>query len=336
MVDARKYRGPRRQRCALHAAPPCVCGVADGDLKTRILRIITRPQGQNTFIGKKLLLAAIGVAVIAGPVLFGFMIGPQVNAQSAQPPAAPAPSFDVASIKKSRFDELPWGPNFKPGRFLCRAQTINLAIAVAYNVYPLRIVGAPGWVNSEKYDIEAKESEATAEELAKLTPAQAMEKQALMLQSLLADRFGLRVSHQSKELPVFALVVVKGGPKFHEAKPDDKTPDLPWGPGQFTLRNSPMATLVTIMTNQMNRMVIDQTGLKGNYDFTVQWRKDQTMSGMPREPRGGDPGSDPAPLDSPGPSFSTALQEQLGLKLESTKAPVDVIVIDHIDRPTEN
>ncbi len=319
---------------------PCVCGVADGDLKARIFRIMTQPQAQDTFIGKKLLLGAIGFAAIAGPLLFGLMMGPQVRAQSAQAPQAaaspspaPLPTFDVASIKKSTSGELPWGPDFKPGRFIERAQTIILAIAVAYSVYPLRIYGAPGWVNTEKYDIEAKESEATAEELAKLPPAQAMEKQALMLQSLLAERFGLKVSHQTKDLPVFALVVAKGGPKFHEVKPDDKSPDLPWGPGQFTLRNSSMAILVTVMTNQMNRMVIDQTGLKGNYDFTVQWRKDQTMSGMPR---GGDPGSDGAPLDSPGPSFSTALQEQLGLKLESTKAPVDVIVIDHIDRPTEN
>lgn len=256
----------------------------------------------------------------------------QVHAQSA---AAPPPSFDVASIKKSTFGEPPWGPGFKPGRFIERSQTINLAIAVAYSVYPLRIYGAPGWVNSEKYDIEAKESEATAEELAKLPPAQAMEKQSPMLQSLLAERFGLKVSHQSKELPVFALVVAKGGPKFQEAKPDYKDPDS-WGLSQFTLRNSPMSTLVTIMSNQMHQMVIDETGLKGNYDLTVQWRKDQTMSGMPREPRGGDSATDPTPLDSSGPSFSTALEEQLGLKLESTKAPVDVIVIDHIERPTEN
>ncbi len=322
---------------------PCVCGVADGDLKARIFRIMTQPQAQDTFIGKKLLLGAIGFAAIAGPLLFGLMMGPQVRAQSAQAPQAaaspspaPLPTFDVASIKKSTSGELPWGPDFKPGRFIERAQTIILAIAVAYSVYPLRIYGAPGWVNTEKYDIEAKESEAVAEELAKLPPAQAMEKQALMLQSLLVDRFGLKVSHQSKELPVFALVIAKGGPKFHEAKPDEKGPDVGGGAGQLTFTACPMSIVVTVMTNTMHQMVIDQTGLKGNYDFTIEWRKDQTMSGMPREPRGGDPGSDAAPPDSSGPSFSTALQEQLGLKLESTKAPVDVIAIDHIDRPTEN
>jgi len=256
---------------------------------------------------------------------------PQGGAQSVQAARAPLPSFEVATIKKSRSDESPWGPGFQPGRFMGRDQTINLVIALAYNVYPLRIFGAPGWVNSERYDIQAKESDTTAEELRKLPPAKAMEEQSLLLQSLLAERFGLKVSHQTKELPVYALVVAKGGPKFQEAKPDYKGPDLPWGPGQFTLRNSPMATLVAIMSNQMHRMVVDQTGLKGNYDLTVQWRKDQNMLGMPRAS-----GPDAAPLDSSGPSFSTALQEQLGLKLESTKAPVDVIVIDHIEKPSEN
>jgi uncharacterized protein (TIGR03435 family) len=157
-----------------------------------------------------------------------------------------------------------------------------------------------------------------------------------LLQSLLADRFHLLVSHQSKELPAYALAVAKGGPKFQEAKPDDKGPDIGVGPGQLTFRACPMATVVTVLSNQMGRTVVDQTGLKGNYNFTVQWRKDQTMSGMPREQVGGVPAPDAAPLDYSGPSFFTALQEQLGLKLESTKIPTDVIVIDHIERPTEN
>jgi uncharacterized protein (TIGR03435 family) len=261
---------------------------------------------------------------------------PQGRGQSAQAAGAPLPTFEVTSIRMNRSGDLRAGALFHPGRFTARAATINLVIALAYNVYPLRIFGAPSWVNSERYDIEAKESDGMAEELRNFPPEKVGEKQALLLQSLLADRFGLRVSHQTKELPVYALVVAKGGPKFQEAKPDYKGPDLPWGPGQFTLRNSPMATLVAIMSNQMHRMVVDQTGLKGNYDLTVEWRKDQNMLGMPREPVGDTRGPEAPPPDSSGPSFFTALQEQLGLKLESTKAPVDVIVIDHIERPTEN
>ncbi|MGO8792123.1 MAG: TIGR03435 family protein [Terriglobia bacterium] len=286
--------------------------------------------------GRKLLLAGVGIAVVAGPVVCGLVNTPQIRAQSAQATAAPLPSFEVASIKKSRSDELPWGPSFQPGRFTGRAQTINLVIALAYNVYPLQIFGAPSWVNSERYDVQAKESDATAEELGKLPPAKAMDRQALLLQSLLADRFGLKVSHQTKELPVYALVVAKGGPKFQEAKTDDKGPDVQLDAGQLTIRAYPMAIVVTVMSNVMHRTVIDQTGLKGNYDFTVQWRKDETMSGMPRGLRGGDPGPDVAPPDSSGPSFFTALQEQVGLKLVSTKGPVEVIVIEHIERPSEN
>ena len=286
--------------------------------------------------GRKLLLAGVGIAVVAGPVVCGLVNTPQIRAQSAQATAAPLPSFEVASIKKSRSDELPWGPSFQPGRFTGRAQTINLVIALAYNVYPLQIFGAPSWVNSERYDVQAKESDATAEELGKLPPAKAMGQEALLLQSLLADRFGLKVSHQTKELPVYALVVAKDGPKFQQAKPDDKGPDIRLGAGQLTFLACPMAIVVAVMSNQMHRTVLDQTRLRGNYDFAVQWTKDQTISGMPRELRGGDPGPDAAPPDSSGPSFFTALQEQVGLKLESTKGPVDVIVIDHIERPSEN
>jgi uncharacterized protein (TIGR03435 family) len=225
---------------------------------------------------------------------------------------------------------------FQPGRFTAKVATINLVIALAYSVYPFQIFGAPSWVNSERYDIQAKESDATAEELRKLPPERAVENQALLLQSLLADRFGLQVSRQSKELPIYALVVAMGGPKFQQAKPDDKGPDVQLGAGQLTFRACPMATVVTVMSNVMHRTVLDRTGLKGNYGFTVQWNRNQTMSGMPREPGGGSPEPDAASLDSSGPSFFTALREQAGLKLESTKGPVDVIVIDHIEKPSEN
>lgn len=295
-----------------------------------------RYYAQKFGFGRKLPWAAIGVVALAGSVLFVLENTTAIRAQSAQTAAAPLPSFEVATIKKSRAGDPPWGPNFRPGKFIERAQTINLVISLAYNVYPLKIFGAPSWVSSERYDIQAKESDATAEELRNLPRAKAMEEQALLLQSLLADRFGLKVSHQTRELPVYALVVAKSGPKLHQVMPDDKRPHVQLGAGQLTFRACPMASVVTVMSNVMHRTVLDQTGLKGNYDFTVQWNRNQTMSGMPREPGGGSPASDAASLDSSGPSFFTALREQLGLKLESKKAPVDVIVIDHIERPTEN
>jgi hypothetical protein len=112
---------------------------------------------------------------------FAVISAPPIPAQTAQTANAPLPSFEVATIKKSRPGDPPWGPSFRPGRFTGRAQTIILVIAPAYNVYPLKIFGAPSWVSSERYDIQAKESDATAEELRKLPPAKVMEKQALLL-----------------------------------------------------------------------------------------------------------------------------------------------------------
>lgn len=285
---------------------------------------------------RKLQWATIGIAALAGLRLFGPVKAARMQAQSPPTAAAPSLAFEVASIKVDRSGDLRVGAFFRPGRFTARAGAISLIIAVAYNVHPFQISGGPSWVESDRYDIQAKESDATAEELRKLPPAKAMEKQALLLQSLLADRFHLKVSHQLKELPIYALVIAKNGPKLQEPKPDDKGPDIRMGPGQLTCRVFGMATLAAVLSNQMDRTVLDQTGLKGNYDFTLQWSRDQTMAGMPREQGGGGAGPDAAPLDSSGPSFFTALQEQVGLKLESTKGPVDVIVIEHIERPTEN
>lgn len=173
-----------------------------------------------------------------------------------------------------------------------------------------------------------------------------------MIQSLLADRFKLKVSHSTRELPVYALVVAKTGPKLHDAKPGDtypngiKGPDgRPVGgagmmrmrPGQLIGQGFSIASLAGLLSQQLGRTVMDQTGLKGNYDFTLQWTSDQRPVAMPAGPVGVSSGADGVPpSDSSGPSIFTALQEQLGLKLESTKGPVDIIVIDHIERPSEN
>ena len=162
------------------------------------------------------------------------------------------------------------------------------------------------------------------------------------------------MSHETKELPVYALVVAKDGPKLHEAKPGDTYPNGIKGPDGT--RDTPGTGLMRMgrgpanrsrgshgvpwcimLSEQLGRTVLDQTGLKGNYDFTLQWTPDQSQAAMPMGPEGGKPGADNAPPpESSGPSIFTAIQEQLGLKLESTKGPVEFLVIDHIERPSEN
>jgi uncharacterized protein (TIGR03435 family) len=212
--------------------------------------------------------------------------------------------------------------------------------AIISNAYGIRqdlISGAPGWTESTQYDIEAKEGESVAAALQKLSNEQRADQIRLMLQALLADRFHLKVNHVVKELPVYELVIAKGGFKLKEADPNNayaggiKGPDgvsgvLLTGAGRLTAQAIQMSMLVTNLSYQVDRTVVDKTGLTGKYDFTLKWTPDQGLSTLP-------PGAE---SDSSGPSIFTAIQEQLGLKLESTKGLVQTLVIDHVERPSEN
>jgi uncharacterized protein (TIGR03435 family) len=292
------------------------------------------------------------LAVVAAMVVFGLASAPQIPAQSPPTVAAPLPSFEVASIKPNRSGDMRTGIRFQPGRFTATGTTVLRLITLAYNVRDFQVSGGASWISSDKYDIDAKEPDGFSEELAKLPMDQRREKMGLLLQSLLADRFQLKVSHGTKELPVYALVVGKNGPKIQVAKPGGtypsgfKGPDgrpiggagmMRVGPGELTGQGVPLAFLVQQLAQRLGRNVLDQTGLKGNYDFTLKWTPDQSSAAMFQGPPSGGPGPDSAPPPDPsGPSIFTAVQEQLGLKLESTKGPVEILIIDHVEPPSEN
>ena len=225
-------------------------------------------------------------------------------------------------------------------------------IEFAYNIKPYQLSGGPGWIRSksDRYDIEAKVEDSLVEELQKLSPDQRGYQMRLMLRSLLADRFKLSLSHETKELPIFALVVAKGGPKLTPTAvtpPDPSRTNAP-GPqnrpfiqmtpaGNNTAKISATGVPIGALADRLlglpdigGRPVLDQTGIKGNYDFTLQFAIRVGLSG-------GLPGLDNEPTpDASGPSIFTALEEQLGLKLESKKGPVETFFIDHIERPSEN
>jgi uncharacterized protein (TIGR03435 family) len=172
-----------------------------------------------------------------------------------------------------------------------------------------------------------------------------------MLQPLLADRFQLKVHTEVRDLPVLTLVIAKGGPKLHEAKPGDTYPNglkdfngqgggpgmMLMRPGQLTGQGLPLSSLARVLTQQLGSTVQDKTGLTGKYDLTLQWTPDRNGSAMPGAPEPGlqGPGSGGS-TDASGPSIFSAIQEQLGLKLESQKGPVEVLVIDHVETPSEN
>jgi len=174
-----------------------------------------------------------------------------------------------------------------------------------------------------------------------------------MLQELLADRFNLPLHRETKGFPVYGLVIAQSGPKLHKSKPGDtysngaKGPDgLPLGPGPHVMRFTggqlicqgvPVAFLARELSRQLRGTVLDKTGLNGNYDFTLQWTPDESEARMFRGTEDGQQGTENTPsLESSGPSIFTAIQEQLGLKLESQNGPVDVLVIDHVEKPSEN
>lgn len=316
-------------------------------------------------LGRKVAVASVGIAAVGACLVFGLFNAPQVRGQSPTPAAAPstpaaaAPStpaaplsFEVASIKPNHSPEDRIAIRFMPGSFMANGATVKQLISNAYNVRDFQFSGGPSWIGADKYDIDAKEPDGLADELAKLPPDQRREKMGLLIQSLLADRFGLKVTHATKELPVYALVVAKNGPKIQASKPGDtypngmKTPDgrvlghggmMGMEPGQLTGQGIPIQFLAQALAQRVGRTVLDQTGLKGNYDFSLKWTPEQGGPGMMGGPPGGGPAPDSAPPPDPsGPSIFTAVQEQLGLKLEPSKGPVEILIIDHIEKPSEN
>lgn len=297
--------------------------------------------------GRKLLLAAVGVAVVAAPIVFGLANTRRVSAQSPQTTDASLPTFEVASIKpnhaggRGRFFSFP-----DPGRLTATNVTTKMVIEFAYNVKDFQLAGGPGWINSENYDINAKLEDAAAEELQKLPVDQRGDRIRLLMQSLLADRFKLTLNRETKELPIYALVVAKGGPKLTPTTytPPDPNSPKPSGPpqngpqlmlsrGKISAVAAPisgLADILALLPDLGDRLVVDQTGITGKYDFTVEFMQENVT------PKGPQSMESAPPPDASAPSIFTAIQDQLGLRLESTKGPVNTIVITHIEQPSEN
>jgi uncharacterized protein (TIGR03435 family) len=328
--------------------------VTGADLKKRIVRIMTQNVVERLSAGRKILLAVVGAVVVAGPVLFGFVNIPKVGAQLLRPGAdQPLPSFEVASVKPSHSSDNRMRIGITPGKFTVENVSLKSIIMFAYDAKSdSQISGGADWIKSENFNIDAKEDEAQAAELGKLPP-EAREKQLkLMVQSLLVERFKLKVSHQTKELPVYALVVEKNGPKLTKSAAPPSSPDGPepsgppkmrrgiWmnGRGELSGTDAAMSFLADALSRQREtggRVVIDKTGLTGNYDWTLHWTPESPAPLFKGADNNATPDDAPAP-DTSGPTLFTALEEQLGLKLESQKGAVDTLVIDSVEKPSEN
>ncbi|HTZ73574.1 MAG TPA: TIGR03435 family protein [Candidatus Aquilonibacter sp.] len=298
-------------------------------------------------------LAAWAVALVVAVFIAGIFFIPRAIGQASQAAAA-APSFEVASIKRhTGVGGMVFLDGGDPGRYTSSNITAKMLVEFAYGIQDFQLSGGPGWIDSERFDIDAKIDETTANKLRPLSYDQQQKLKSMMLQSLLADRFALKVTREPKELPVYALVMAKSGSKLTEVAPPgppDKSrwalpaqgsgpPSLPPGARRMSIKNGvctiegnaePLSQLTDMLSMQTGRMVLDQTGLKANYDFDLQFAVDSGPGGMPLPPGALGSGSETAP------SLFSAVQEQLGLRLESTKAPVDTITIDQIEEPTAN
>jgi uncharacterized protein (TIGR03435 family) len=297
--------------------------------------------------GKALLLPTV-----MGTFAFGAVRGVPFYGQILQA-NGPRPSFEVASVRPSPPDEE--GRNFSgPGgqtdSFRVRGMTIKKLVSYAYGIgYDGELSGGPKWIGTDRFDIEAKPNESEVAALGKLSRDDRDEQMRLMLQSLLAERFNLKVSSAKRELPIYTLVIAKGGLKCTKEAPDSPlaatpqpryrwsapppppppppgyTPPMPdearslAQPLHMRTKGWPFWLVVTSLSHQPElggRTVVDKTGLDGSYDCEASWSRD------------GSEGS--------GPSFFTAIQEQMGLKLQPEKGLVEVLSIDHVEQPSGN
>ncbi|HMD50934.1 MAG TPA: TIGR03435 family protein [Bryobacteraceae bacterium] len=257
-----------------------------------------------------------------------------------------APAFEVATIKPSDPNARGVFVRSNPGgRFDVNNMTLKEMIVFAWRVQPYQVTGGPPWLDSAHFDVSAKAERS-------FQPGELV----VAFQSLLADRFQLTNHKETKDLPIYALVLArkdgKLGPQLIESKegsctPYDpqkppapaepgKPPDLRCGgmrmsPRELYASSIPISELVPSLARFLGRTVVDKTGLTGKYDVTLHWSPDDMQLAQlpPDAPK-------PAPSDSSGPSIFTAVQEQLGLKLESQKGPVEMMVIDRAEKPSEN
>jgi uncharacterized protein (TIGR03435 family) len=229
-------------------------------------------------------------------------------------PAPDALVFDAASIKPNTSLSGHSSSRVTNGEVIMRNVSLKGCIQLAYHLADGRLFG-PDWLSTTRFDIVAKPPSGSPHD-----------QYRQMMQALLADRFKLAIHHESRMLPAFALVVGKNGPKLQKGEPGG--PHVDTENTKMTGRGMTMANLAETLSQHLDRPVVDKTGLDGFFDLHLEWSPEEKPS---------DEKSAAAAQPPTGPSIFTAVQEQLGLKLQAEKLPIDVVVVDHIERePTEN
>ena len=332
--------------CRFYVESPlaCVAGVTGADLKRRIEQIMTHEPAPALTGARKYLLVAAALAAFMGPVAAGAMNPPPQS--RALPAPATLPAFEAVSIRPNVTAGRGGrgGGQMQPGRYVAQNLTLKAIVKRAYgtdgampgsglDLFDDQVAGGPAWLDTDKFDIVATTPAATP-------PPQ----MRLMLQRALAERFNLAAHWETRELPVYVLTMASADgrlgpgltptPESECAKADPAVPPGPgnpppcgaiqFGPGQLIARGAPVEWLARTLSNVpvitgLDRMVLDRTGLKGNYGFALKFAGPQAATPDPDRPQ-----------------LITALQEQLGLRLEARREPVDVLVIDAAAQPEPN
>jgi uncharacterized protein (TIGR03435 family) len=312
----------------------------------------------NMNLAKKVASALAGLAALALPIVIETMDAPAIRAQSPKGPVqsavVPTPKFEVASIKPCGADLAPnargGGGNSSPGRLNIECQTVMGLIQAAYVIFadghtissPMHvpISGGPGWINSDRYTVDAKPEGPQSEEMMN----------GPMMQALLEERFKLKIHRETKEVPVYALTVAKAGPKLKPFKDgsctridftkltmsalDSRVPGVTYcrnvarragGIEIYDAQGMSLDEFCILQFGRMDRPVINRTGIAGLFDIHMEFAPGATSLDAAA-----------GASDVAGPSIFTALQQQLGLKLEAARGPGEFVVIDHIEKPSGN
>lgn len=253
-------------------------------------------------------------------IVAGTLPGLSLSGQSsAAAPDLKSPRYEVVSVRPSRPGDG-MSVSTEPNRLVMGNATL---LGMLFNAFTIRphddIPGMPSWGTTSEFDVEAKTDDALAGELQKLPPSERMEKRQLMLQALLADRFKMRFHFESRERPIYSLQIAKGGIKFKEVAEKDTDHGSSWGRDQIEVRGGTTKNLAYCLSDTVGRLVRDDTGLQGRYYMLLKWTPEERQS-----------------EGEAGPTIFTALREELGLKLVPAKGTVDTLVIDHVEKPTEN
>ncbi len=257
--------------------------------------------------------------VFVASVMIGCAIATTALSQTSGPssgfPAKPI-AWDVISVKPNHSADLSGGMRVLPDGFELRNMAVRSLFLNAFAIRSVdQLIGAPDWIDSERYDVQAKMDAETAQAFRALRGEESTKQWQALCREILEERFALKYHQEKRELPVYDLVIAKQGLKMKESAPDEKSASS-FGRGRLTANKGHVTNLVYGLSGIVGRLIVDKTGLTGQYDIELTWSNDDESDA--------------------GPSVFTALQEQLGLRLEPAKAQVDVVVIDYLERPSAN